>query len=326
MKITMSKLSFVLSFFVAIHLSAAEPVSEKSITQGVKKTVKLLAIGNSFSGNATKYLAKIVNDNVSCELVFAHAMIGGCPLEKHYSLAMKNENNPDDPQGKPYSFKGGKASLKDMLTAEKWQYVTIQQYSAHCFKIGTYRPSAGDLVAYIKKHAPDAEIVFHQTWAYREDDKSMFKDGFTQKSMYQELTKAYYTIADETGIKRVIPVGDAFQLVSESPEWKFETDKNFNYKDPKYPELPDQAHSLNVGYFWKGDGETKKLTIDTHHANSMGEYLGGCVWFEFFYGEDARKIKFKPDQMDEKDAKFLKDITHRVVSEGIKPSAWPLGK
>ena len=100
-------------------------------------------------------------------------------------------------------------TLREMLTAEKWDYVTIQQASPKSFKIETYRPYAQNLVDYIRRHAPQAEVVFHQTWAWREDHTRMGMDQKPRGFMYRELTKAYHTIAREVGIKRIIPVGDA---------------------------------------------------------------------------------------------------------------------
>ncbi|HBC87906.1 MAG TPA: DUF4886 domain-containing protein [Lentisphaeria bacterium] len=304
-----------LLLILPLALTAQENNPDKS-APAEKRQIKLLAVGNSFSGNASKFLKDIVKDSGNCELVFAHASIGGCPLEKHYSLAMKHEANPDDPEGTPYTLNGKKSGLKEMLLADKWQYVTIQQFSVISFKIESYRPHAKNLYDYIRKYAPDAEIGIHQTWAYRPDDKALFKDGFDSVKMYQKLTDAYYTIAKELGCK-VIPVGTAFQLAYESPEWEFKRDENFDPKNAKPPELPKEQHSLHAGYYWKD----KKLTFDTHHANFAGEYLGGCVWFEFFFKEDVRKIKFKPSKMSEQDAAFLRDIAHKVVSESIKPKA-----
>jgi len=310
-----------LLIILSLNLPAQENNADKPVPAGTPvKQIKLLAIGNSFSRNATNYLNDIVKSSGNCELVFGHAMIGGCPLERHWNLACKNEANPEDPEGKPYMYKDKKVGLKEMLTAEKWQFVTIQQYSLISFKVESYRPYAKNLYDYIKKYAPDAEVVIHQTWAYRLDDKDLFKGDFNAVKMYQQLTEAYYTTAKELGC-RVIPVGTAFQLAYESPEWEFKTDPNYDYKDPKYPALPQELHSLNAGYAWKTTSESRKLGVDTHHANSGGEYLGGCVWFEFLFKEDVRKIKFKPQKITEDDAAFLRNIAHKVVSEGIKPKA-----
>jgi hypothetical protein len=276
--------------------------------------MKILAVGNSFSGNATRFLREIVNSSGGSRLVFGHASIGGCPLEKHYKLAMRHEKEPMDSGGIPYMHKNKKMGLKEMLVAERWQYVTIQQFSMHSFRIETYRPWAKRLCNYIKKYAPQAEIVFHQTWSYRADDKGIYNKAFTPGKMYRALAMAYRTIATETGIKRIIPVGDAFHLVAESPEWKFMPDRKFNYKDPVFPKLPKDVHSLHTGYIWEEKDGINLLGFDSHHANIAGEFLGGCVWFEFFFGKDVRKIKFKPEQLSCKDAEFLKAIAHDVAS------------
>lgn len=279
--------------------------------------MRILAIGNSFSGNATKFLRDIVKSSDGCSLVFGHACIGGCPLEKHYRLAMKHEKDPLDPEGKPYMHGNRKMGLKEMLTVEKWQYVTIQQYSMHSFRIETYRPWAKRLCGYIRKYAPHAEIVFHQTWAYRADDTGIYNKRFTPDKMYRDLTKAYHTIASELGIKRIIPVGDAFQMATKSPDWQFTPDGKFDYGNPLFPKLPKDKHSLHAGYRWGQRDGVKTLGFDSHHANVAGEFLGGCVWFEFFYGKDVRRTKFKPEEISGKDAKFLKAIAH-AVSQGLK--------
>lgn len=294
---------------------AAEEAAKEQV-----KELKVLAIGNSFSANASRYLADIAGSGGS-KLVFGHAMIGGCPIEKHLNLAKKFEANPEDPEGKPYK-KGEKAlSLKDLLTAENWDVVTIQQFSGYSYKPETYRPYAKELCEYVKKYAPQAEIAVHETWAYRADNANTFKDGFTPVDMYQGIVKSYYGIAKELGVKRVLPVGDAFQLVNETPGQTFEIDKSFDPKTAVKPALPKQNPTLNIGWVW--DAKTGKLRYDHGHANVRGEYLGGLVWYEKLFNGDARKTTFKPEKISEEDAAFLRSIAHAVVSEGKRPKAFP---
>jgi len=276
--------------------------------------MKILAIGNSFSANSTKFFKEIVRSAGGCKLVFGHACIGGCPLEKHYRLAMKHERSPGNPDGKPYWHNGRRMSLKAMLKMEKWDYVTIQQYSMYSFQIGTYRPWGKRLYNYIKKYAPQAEIVFHQTWAYREDDRELFNRKFTPEKMYRDLAHAYRTIAKELGIKRIIPVGDAFHLATNSPKWKFIPDTKFFSDNPGFPALPKDKHSIHGGYHWRDKDGVKVLGYDSHHANIAGEFMGGCIWLEFFYGKDCRKIKFRPKEVPAGDAEFLKSIAHQAAS------------
>jgi hypothetical protein len=62
--------------------------------------------------------------------------------------------------------------------------------------------------------------------------------GRMPKVMYQELTRNYHTIAKEVGIKKIIPVGNAFQLVAEISEWKFARDSDFDYKNQDILSFP----------------------------------------------------------------------------------------
>jgi hypothetical protein len=277
------------------------------------KHVRLLAIGNSFSGNATKYLRDIVAASGN-EITFGHASIGGCSLQKHWTLAQTFEKNPDDAEGKPYSgFRGkGKMSLKEYLQAEKWDIITIQQVSTSSYKAETFGPEAKLLAEYAKKFAPTAQVVMHETWAYRSDDP-LFKNGFTSEKMYEGIRDAYAKTAGELGL-RVIPVGDAFQIARTDPAWKFTApDPNFDYAKPEFPKLPDQTHSLNVGYKWANENGKQSLKMDGHHSSPAGEYLGGAVWFEFLFGQDVRGNSFVPKELKAEDVALLQRFAHAAV-------------
>lgn len=63
-----------------------------------------------------------------------------------------------------------KANLPEVIKAAKWDIVTIQQASPVSWDKSKTLPAADELIAYIRKNAPQAEIVIHQTWSYRNDD------------------------------------------------------------------------------------------------------------------------------------------------------------
>jgi len=276
------------------------------------KHVKLLSIGNSFSVNASRFLPELVKASGNT-LTFGHACIGGCSYAGHWKPLEIFEANPDDPNGRPYSYGDRKAlSLKDMLTAEQWDYVTIQQVSWESYKLESHRPHAKLLYDYIRKHAPQAEVLIHETWAYQEDDP-LFTDGFMAEKMHGGLRTAYHTIARALGC-RVIPVGDAIQLARHSPDWRYVClDPNYDFRNPQHPALPDQSHLLTTGWFWsKQQDGTFKLGMDGHHANSNGEYLGGCVWFEFLYGQSVVGNTCLPKNVTEPDV--LQKIAHQAVA------------
>lgn len=131
--------------------------------------------------------------------------------------------------------------------------------------------------------------------------------------MVQELTAAYTTIAKEVEVKRIIPVGRAFQEARNDAGWCLVVpDPKFDYSKPVFPNLPRQQHSLNVGWRWKAD---KKFSFDGHHANAWGEYLAVAVWFEFFLGKDVRGNAFLPPGLTKEDATLLQKIAHRAMEE-----------
>ena len=276
------------------------------------KHVRLLAVGNSFSGNTTHYLGDLVAAAPGGNhLTFGHASIGGCPLEKHVGLAEAFEKDPQDPRGRPYEK--GKMSLRDMLQRDKWDYVTIQQASIKSFELDSYRPWAKQLYDYIKRYAPQAEVLIHQTWAYREDDDRFRSGEFSADLMHQRLTEAYSTIAGELGC-RMIPVGNAFKT-ARATGWGFDAKFTVDPKAYQYPKAPEQGRTLHAGWRWSTRGDKRKLAVDTHHAGVAGEYLGGCVWFEFLFQQSIVGNTFVPLGLTADDARSLQNVAHRVVVE-----------
>ncbi len=282
------------------------------------KHVRLLAIGNSFSGNATRFLTDIVKASGNGNrLTLGHAALPGCSLATHWKNAELAEEDPPSPKAKAYAGK----TLKQLLAADAWDFIIIQQYSMDSCRVETYRPYARQLYDYIRKQAPQAEVLVHETWAYRADDP-LFKNGRpTQHGMYRDLRQAYETIAKELGC-RLIPTGDAFENARLSPDWPGTfPDPNYDYVKPEHPKLPDQRHSLHAGYSWgKNKDGSWRLGMDGHHANVAGEYLGGAVWFEVLYGQSVVGNAFVPKGLTPEDVAILQRIAHRTVSEGLRPA------
>lgn len=283
---------------------------------GEAKTVRLLTIGNSFSANATHYLGDLAKAG-GHTLIHQPLVIGGASFQVHAEKAQKHEADPKDKAGLYTNGRG----LKENLELQKWDFVTIQQASIKSHDIATYQPYAGWLRDYITQHAPQAKLLVHETWEYRKDDPRFIKPGEpqSQEEMFTGLRSAYDKIAAEFGA-RIIPTGDAFHLADTDPSWAYQTDTTFNPKAAKQPELPNQTHSLHVGWRWAKpkNGGKIALSMDGHHANMAGEYLGACVWYEVLFGESAVGNTFAPKGLDPKDAQFLQETAHRAVIARIK--------
>jgi len=279
------------------------------------RTVRLLSIGNSFSANATNHLDDLVAAG-GHTLIHRRIVVGGASLELHAEKAQAHETDALDKAG---LYADGR-SLKQELAAEPWDYVTIQQASIKSHDIATYRPFAAWLGQYVSTHAPKAKLLVHQTWSYRKDDPRFTQpsgkpgEPATQEAMHRGLTSAYNQIAAELGA-RVIPVGDAFFAADSDAQWGYQTDTRFDFQAAKAPALPAQTHSLHVGWRWakpKGGGKVS-LSMDGHHANVAGEYLGACVWYEVLFGETAVGSSYVPKGVAADYARFLQETAHQAV-------------
>lgn len=276
----------------------------------VAREVRLLTIGNSFSRNATNHLGALAKAG-GHTLVHTSLVIGGSSFQVHAEKAAA--------EGAARLYTNGR-DLVGNLMADRWDYVTIQQASIKSHDYTTYQPHAGILRDLIVKHAPQAELLIHQTWAYRVDDPRFAvkepKPGEprSQEEMHRGLTAAYDRLAAEFGAG-IIPVGDAFHLADTDAERGFRPAGGFDPKTARKPELPDQAHSLHIGWRWSTkDGKTT-LGMDGHHASLAGEYLGACVWYEVLFGESAVGSSHIPKGLDARYARFLQETAHKAVQE-----------
>lgn len=277
---------------------------------GKDRPLRLFMIGNSFSQNASQYLPQLSKEG-GHPLVLGRAVIGGSSLQQHWQHAEAAERNPEDPKGKPYAGK----SLRMLLSEGEWDVITIQQASIVSGNVNTYRPYARQLYDYVKKLQPNAQVVMHQTWAYRIDSKDYTQIGKGEsaksaREMYEYSRAAYHTIAGELGIP-IIPTGDAFWAINSSKKWGYQADSAVHYQQSQNSALPLQKHSLHVGYFRNQD----KSGFDSHHANEAGCYLGGLVWYSFLFGESPKKLTFHPASVDDSFAKQLRKTAWKVVKK-----------
>lgn len=283
------------------------------------RTLRLFTVGNSFSQNTTHYLPELAKEG-GHELIIGRAVKGGGSLQQHWDAVTAWQANPDDPLAKIYTGK----SLQDNLGTADWDVITVQQYSMLSSDVTTYRPYAANLVAHLKALRPKAEVLMHQTWAYRVDAVKFGQIAPKQnaadpREMYTRSRAAYREIAAELGL-RVIPTGDAFWQVNSDPAWAFKPDTTFDRAKAVSPALPNQTHSLHVGDRWTVDTKTaeKKLTKDANHANAAGEYLGALVWYGVLFEESPEKLTFVPPNVDPAFAAHLRQVAWQVAQQSLR--------
>jgi len=293
------------------------------------KDLKVMMIGNSFSLCVGKNLPQIVHSVPGNTLMLASAYIGGCSCRTHWENLVAAEKDDDsgarnayqvniwysDPAGKAVERSG---NVKELLTMEKWDVVTIQQASYFSPDYASYQPWADQLIAYIKKHAPQAEIVIQQTWAYRADDRHVTGFGtpalgFHQQEMYERLTAAYRQLA-KSHLCRIIPTGLAVQLARRFDPVGFRETPPEEREKLRWPDLPPQAGDPVGRYEWSKNPEGEmQLNQDAIHLNERGEYLQACVWFSTLYGLPATAIACDAPNVGKSDAAFLRRIAQQAV-------------
>ena len=285
--------------------------------------IRVLTIGNSFAGNATKWLPEIVEADGTVDVMVGKTNLGGCSLEKHWNVVRQCELFPEV---KPYAFSRTglepvPATLREALVAEPWDYVTLQQVSRLSWQPETYEPFFGQLLALVRELAPQARPVIHQTWAHRVDAPWFEEAGIDQQAMHEGLVRAYQATAEKYDL-RMIPSGNAFALARR--ELNFSPDPNFDYLDPQPGALPRENGSLHVGGRWQTgntpDGNAH-FGIDPGHCSAPGLYLGAAVWFEMLTGRPIADNDFHPEGVAESEIAILKAAAHQAVVDAGGPLA-----
>ena len=264
-----------------------------------KDTLRILAIGNSFSVNAVEQnLHSIAEAQGKCAII-GNLYIGGCSLERH----CQNVAKADRPDVKPYEVTrsvNGVASAKmkgnipEMLRADKWDVVTIQQCSHESWKPASYHPSGDDLVKTIRALAPQAKIVVQETWSYTPWDKRLAKWNLDQDKMYDRLHAAYAAFAKDYSFE-IIPMGTAVQQWRRQLPVKY-TSNSFG---------GDVCGSAKFVRAPKGSFVPKG---DVFHLNPDGHYLQALVWVASLYQVDTTKCPYAPKRLQGAKADLMKKI------------------
>lgn len=287
--------------------------------------ISILAIGNSLSDNATRYLEALAAAG-GVKLILGAASLGGCSLEKHWNLVEQCDRLPDV---HPYLFRmtGRKprpATLREALAAHRWQYVTLQQVSDKSWRPETYHPFIDNLHRLVRKLAPQAQPVIHQTWAYRCDSPSLKLFGIDQAAMHERIVATYAAVAAELRCP-ILPSGAAFQKAR--AVFKFVPDAAYPYDNPVPLRLPRQGLSLIVGHHWRtgntGSGKAE-LHLDERHGNAKGCYLANAVWYERVTGRPVAENPFRPEGVSARELALLKKAAHAAVVEyggSLRPAA-----
>lgn len=252
-----------------------------------QEPLKVLAIGNSFSEDAIEQNLWEIADAAGKDIIIGNMYIGGCTIDKHLDCI-----EGDKPAYRYRKITGGKTAetygykLSQAIKDEQWDYVSVQQASGYSGLYDSYA-RLGELCDWIKANAPQAKIIFHQTWAYSRTSNHPHFPHYSkdQHTMYAAILDASGRAARENNIGLIIPSGRAIQL----------------------------ARATELDSF--GDD----LTRDGFHLDlKAGRYIAAATWFEALYGKSVVRNKYCPDGLSKKQLRLAQRCAHKAVIDQRK--------
>lgn len=256
-------------------------------TACAKHTVRILAVGNSFSEDAIEQNFHEIAQAASVTTVVGNLFIGGCSLERH--VECMNTQAPAYRYRKINAdgvmIEAAKCRLDSALADECWDYISVQQASHFSGDYATYQPYLEQLVAYIKAHVKGKpRIVFHQTWAYSKDSNhnGFRRYGNSQDQMYEAIIGCSHRVMADLKPDVLVPSGTAIQ----------------------------NARTSSLG---------DTLNRDGFHLNYIyGRYTAACTWFEAITGKSVIGNAYTPKGITPLQKNIAQKAAHAAVKEPFK--------
>ena len=257
-------------------------------------TLRILAIGNSFSQDAIEQNLWELFHQEGKVVVVGNLYIGGCTLQRHFFNA---RNDTTD-----YLYRkvvdGVRTeyphyTLERGLADESWDVVSLQQASGVSGMFETFQPYLLELVRFVKARTrDDVRLVWHQTWAYSADapHPEFPNYGRDQLRMYKAILAAGKRAMRESGIRTVIPSGTAIQ----------------------------NARGTFLGDRMNRDGYHLELTY--------GRYTAACTWYEALTGRDVRQNAWHPASITSETAAACRAAAHASCRKPYRVTPLPAFK
>ena len=279
-------------------------------------TIRVLAIGNSFSQDSVSKLKEIAAaDGISIESY--NAYLAGRNLKGHYDAW--NSNGEKTYRIEPEGVNSGEyQSLQDFVTMEDWDYIMLQgtthfsEYDAGLWNVNPTNTSNywTTLKNGIAELAPDAKRLVNATWAPINELSARVNDGMFASGMpdsrgayltallpnEQIGANIYSTETRADGGKEYIPVAVAIDYLIR------------HYRFPEY--IGDLDGSTDDKY--DNSSSTRAVYRDKtcHLTDNVGRVLAGLVWYEMITGIPATQSSYQRNTLTESDMTRLKDAAH----------------
>lgn len=217
-------------------------------------TLRILAIGNSFSDDAMEYLPALLDNLGVHNVELARLYVAGCSLERHIRMYANDESAYQyysSEAGRSWVKASRKVSLRKALDDGEWDIVVMQQASGFSGRYDSYQPYLDTLISIVRRAQPDARLAWHMTWAYAESSTH------AQFANYgNDRTRMYNDICDAVQM-----------MIVEHPD-------TFRYLIPSGQVI----ESLRLSAV---NNPPMDFTRDGYHMDlGAGRYALACTWYE----------------------------------------------
>ncbi len=256
-----------------------EPLATNAPT--TLQSLKILAIGNSFSVDAMQHLYTVAKAEGVGEVVLGNLYLGGCTLDTHMTKAVSGARDY-----KFYKNTNGEwistpaSSFLDGLQNEDWDIITMQQGSPKSGLAQEYQPYLDQLISFVheNKTNPDAKLYWHMTWAYQSDStQTAFRRyNNNQMTMYLGIVDALQQAVEPTeAFSGLLPVGTAIQ-------------------------------NARTGFV----GDT--LTRDGFHLSDLGRLIASYTWYAVLDGQPLHTVN-----LDKVASQTLTEAHKRLIVDAV---------
>lgn len=213
-----------------------------------KSTLKVLAIGNSFTDDPTAYLDDLVISSGidRSKLCLYVGVIGGSSLQTWAEKYNSNETVDITRKVGLASVSTTSGTLKQIFSQD-WDIIVLNQLSSLAITYGSLNPYLKSLRTFIRQDCTNQKvcIAWQSVWSYYKDYTDSPK-GIIGWANLCSVTKEQI---NKDGVDIIIPTGTAIQNA--------------------------RGSSLNTAH---------DITRDGHHlAFGVGRYVAACTWFQVLF-------------------------------------------
>lgn len=313
--------SIILCLSLMLGVVVTSTVAEEAAE---KPTIKILAIGNSYTNNSTQYISKIA-ESMGLNIKAASLYKDGCMLHQHIQFYENYETMGHDAY---YAAEASKRyihlsvngvantsilSIQEAIASDDWDFIVMHQAPNSCDDLEKYwteeKPDLVTLYNYIqaelkKNNNTKCEIVLNQGWSFSHE--MSINNNYKWYPVNYKNTRDFFLKIEETvaaaaaivqrekGLDApldIIPSGEAMQLAKDE----------FGFGDTYGP-----AGSLYADFI-------------SHLSDPIGCYMIGNLWLEKFTAKagfpvDCRNATYIPAGLSAENATILRSIAHEVIS------------